>query len=532
MNVLQGAHRRVPRRSSIAAVAAATAVAVVAGIAIWYSVKPADAATVQPGAFTGYGFDACTAPSSAAMKAWKASSPYGAAGIYIGGVNRGCTQPNLTADWVNEQQAAGWHLFPIYVGLQASCYPSTTRQKIDDTIAAQQGRNSGIDAVNQAVKLGLARNSMLIYDMEAYDNTNAACVAGVLAFMSGWTIALHELGYASGYYSSMGSGVADMVTNYTKVGYVRPDYVDFARWDSVVTVNDPGIPAGYWTPRRRMKQYKGDHKETWGGVEINIDNDYLDLAPLAPTAMADFGGNGFSDVLARNTATGELNLYPGHGSTLEPARVVGSGWNTMNAIIRIGDLNRDGHEDLITRQSSTGYLFFYPGTGSGFGTKKQVGNGWNGMRELTAIGDYTRDGIPDLLAVQSSTGLLYVYPGRATVGFGAKIQVGSGWGAMTELAGVGDFDRNGRPDFVGRPSTGVLMFYGGRTTGFSGRQLGTGWNDRRDLVGVGDFDRDGFPDLAAVTKADNVLRLYRGNGTAFSGSVAIATGFTSRSPLL
>ncbi|HEV7563130.1 MAG TPA: hypothetical protein VGO24_06470, partial [Solirubrobacterales bacterium] len=49
--------------------------------------------------FTGLGFDACSAPSSKAMAAW-GDSPYRAIGVYIGGENRGCSQPNLTASWV------------------------------------------------------------------------------------------------------------------------------------------------------------------------------------------------------------------------------------------------------------------------------------------------------------------------------------------------------------------------------------------------------------------------------------------------
>ena len=32
-------------------------------------------------------------------------------------------------------------------------------------------------------------------------------------------------------------------------GYVRPDYLDFARWDTVATLTDPAIPAGYWAPQ-------------------------------------------------------------------------------------------------------------------------------------------------------------------------------------------------------------------------------------------------------------------------------------------
>src|ERR1044072_9010277 len=55
--------------------------------------------------YTGLRFDACTAPSRRSMSAW-GSSPYRAIGVYIGGLNRGCSQPNLTASWVSAQTAA------------------------------------------------------------------------------------------------------------------------------------------------------------------------------------------------------------------------------------------------------------------------------------------------------------------------------------------------------------------------------------------------------------------------------------------
>jgi hypothetical protein len=530
MNVFRGAHRRVPRRTMFAATAAITAVALTAGVAIWISGRQADAATVQPGAFTGYGFDACTAPSSDTMKTWMRSSPYRAVGIYFGGVSRGCSQPNLTPAWVDEQQAAGWHLIPIYVGPQAAC--TTKTHKIDNATASSQGRLTAADAVVQAAKLHLARNSMLIYDMEAYNSSDAACKAGVLAFMNAWTIRLHEYGYASGYYSSTGSGIADVTAKYNTPGFVVPDYIDFARWDNVVTVGESTVPATYWTPRRRIKQYLGGHTETWGGVTINIDNDYLDVAPPATTAMADYAGNGWSDVVARSSS-GALSLYPGHGHTVETtARSLGTGWNSMNAIIRIGDLNRDGHEDFVARQKSNGALWFYPGTGTGIGKRKQIGSGWGTLRELTAIGDFTGDGYPDLMAITKAN-QLWIYPGRSGVKLGAKLQVGTGWGALAELAGVGDFDKNGHPDFVARvTSKGTLNFYGGRSGGFSGKQIGTGWGGVRDLVGLGDFDRDGYPDLGAVRNSDGALLLYRGKATRFQSTSTLATGFGSRSPVL
>src|SRR5262249_43726610 len=61
---------------------------------------PEAAVGVGPETFTGYGFDACSAPSSRSMRAWRESSSFEAVGVYIGGRNRGCSQPNLTATWV------------------------------------------------------------------------------------------------------------------------------------------------------------------------------------------------------------------------------------------------------------------------------------------------------------------------------------------------------------------------------------------------------------------------------------------------
>jgi hypothetical protein len=58
--------------------------------------------------FTGYGFDACTAPDLPTLGAWLAS-PYRAIGIYVGGVNRGCANTQLSADWVAGARGSGWN---------------------------------------------------------------------------------------------------------------------------------------------------------------------------------------------------------------------------------------------------------------------------------------------------------------------------------------------------------------------------------------------------------------------------------------
>lgn len=530
---MPASRRRAIRALLCAAVVAASAITLTRADATTVTAA-APVPSVQPGTFAGHAFDACTAPSSASMKAW-AASPYRGVGIYFGGSNRGCTQANLTAAWVDEQRRAGWHLIPLYVGPQASCTGATKKKYlINNAQAGTQGAAAAQDAATQARLLGLAPQSVLIYDMEAYRTGDVACRQGVLAFMNAWTARLHDLGYLSGFYSSMGSGGADQVANYAAAGYVRPDYIDFARWDLAPTVLDPAIPYTYWGPHRRMKQYQGGHVETWGGVSINIDRNYVDFAVLPAARQGDFTRNGWSDLLARSGDV--LYLYTGNGTALnDPGRrKLGTGFAAMNAIVRL-DLNRDGYTDVVARQTSNGDLWFYPGTSTGLNKRRKLATGFQGMREITAIGDLNRDGYPDLIAAQTSNHNLYLYPGAKGGKLGArKLIWTSGWQTMSELTAVGDVNRDGYPDLIARQGADLYLYTGIKGKLATGRRrIATGFGGVRDLTGIGDFDRDGYLDLVAVARSNGALMLYRGTATGVPRpGVRLATAYTGRSLLL
>lgn len=171
------------------------------GSALPRAATPGASASAGGAVFTGLGFDACTAPSQKSMSAWRASSPYEAIGVYIGGSNRGCSQPNLTASWVASQTAAGWHLIPTYVGLQAPTSACSSCAKLNSNQATAQGAAAAADAVVQAGALGMGPGSPIYFDMEAYTRTSSA-TAATLAFLESWTEKLHALGYSSGVYSS------------------------------------------------------------------------------------------------------------------------------------------------------------------------------------------------------------------------------------------------------------------------------------------------------------------------------------------
>lgn len=228
--------------------------------------RPAEAA------YTGLGFDACTAPSSRAMSAWL-SSPYRAIGIYLGGVNSACSQPNLTAGWVSAEVRVGWHLIPTYVGLQGSGACGGRCATISPSRASSQGVAAARDAVDQAQAIGIPAGNPIYNDIESYSAT-AANSAAVLAFLSGWTAQLHAQGYLSGVYSSAASGIGALVRA-AATGYTEPDDIWIAHWNGARTTQDTFVPAFDWPNHQRLHQYRGGHDETYGGVRINVDNDYL-----------------------------------------------------------------------------------------------------------------------------------------------------------------------------------------------------------------------------------------------------------------
>ncbi|WP_369779006.1 DUF1906 domain-containing protein [Streptomyces sp. R33] len=231
--------------------------------------------------FTGAGFDACTAPTQRAMDGWRSASPFGAVGIYIGGRARACAQPQLTAGWVRKQAEAGWHLMPLWVGPQP-WRGSGTGLSTDPSEADQEGTEAAEGAVQAARALGLADGTVLYNDLEHYTD-RTTWDPPVIAYLTAWTVRLHELGYRAGAYVSASSGGKALSDHHDQAPWAMPDVLWIASWNAKATVSDAdvGLPAGthQWAGRRRAHQYRGDHNDTYDGVTINIDRSWIDIDP-------------------------------------------------------------------------------------------------------------------------------------------------------------------------------------------------------------------------------------------------------------
>ena len=262
------------------------ALLVVAAVAVQV-LRPAPAVVtgVTPGSFTGYAFDTCEAPSQRQMDAWLKHSPYWAVGIYIAGENRACPrQRHLDAAWVAAQSARGWRLLPLSVGRQAPCSASTRWSKINPSpghgylTARGQGRDEATDAATAARDLGIARGSTLWLDMEAFDISRTRCRDATLAYVSSWTRTLRGSGYRSGFYSSAASGIR-MLERARGASPGRddlPDQVWVAQWNHHHDTGSAYLSRDGWSGGR-VHQYAGTHPETYGGVTLGIDSNFMDV---------------------------------------------------------------------------------------------------------------------------------------------------------------------------------------------------------------------------------------------------------------
>ncbi|MEP0805114.1 MAG: PQQ-dependent sugar dehydrogenase, partial [Chloroflexota bacterium] len=253
--------------------------------------------------FIGQGFDKCEIPTLTQLQTWWDNSPYKAVNLYIGGSSRACANSALTASYIRQMHQQGWKFIPTWVGPQAPCTSYLSRMSSDPTTAYNEGVNEANLAVEKLAELGLTypnkTGSVVYYDIEYY-GTNAACRDAVNAFMNGWVSQIRARGNLPGVYGSTlcNTGLSDFKT----ITHV-PDVIWPARWyhnlgqgfyDSTATVWNLGncLPDTVWANHQRIRQYEGDHDETWGSLTLPIDSNVLDgvvaALPLLEPARISF----------------------------------------------------------------------------------------------------------------------------------------------------------------------------------------------------------------------------------------------------
>ncbi len=182
----------------------------------------------------------------------------------------------------------------------------------------------------------------------------------------------------------------------------------------------------------------------------------------------DFSGDGYPDVMGKETSTGTICLVRGNGAggwndPGDPGCGTGSpigwGWNVYNAIFRPGDFNGDGYPDVLARNPSysggtlcliAGYrgdgpppdywIEDPPDPACGVGTP--IGFDWNVYDWIIGPGDFNGDGFADVLArenwgahdlclIRGNGHGGWIFDPGGECGDGTKI--GWGWGIYNSL---------------------------------------------------------------------------------------------------
>jgi len=249
--------------------------------------------------------------------------------------------------------------------------------------------------------------------------------------------------------------------------------------------------------------------ETLTNVEIAQFSDRL--FSLGAPVRNDFSGDGLSDILWRNSSTGQVVETQMNG--LIGMSGAGLGGDANWSVVGTGDFNGDGMVDILWRNSTTGAIVESEMNGSTVIASAGLGGDTNWS--IVGTGDFNGDGRSDILWHYGPSGTVCITEmnGTTVIGSGAL-----GGDASWSIVGTGDFNGDGRSDILWRYSTGSISMteMNGTTVIGSG---GLGGDANWTIVGTGDFNDDGRSDI---------LWRYNPNGavygTLMNGATVIGSG--------
>ena len=367
------------------------------------------------------------------------------------------------------------------------------------------------------------------------EDIESPCVESFIQGRLHWGCSVHLFWDSDSYSKLEAQRLASLVRPWEEAGIPVVLGGDFNASPTTATLDPFYRPGMAGTPDGSFREADQTDKDYFDSTICNAatqsdcrsgEPTFVDLKTLA-TKKIDylfFSQNTFTNIagdsLDRDVKVSDHRMYRGAASMTSAS---------MGETTDVGDRNGDGIDDFVAVERSTGNLYLYTSPGYSGSSRTKLGWGWNTMRDLVDVGDQNGDGIADLIAVDTSTSAsgvtdhLYLYYGPDFSG-STRVDLGAGWGSVTDLAAVGDRNGDGLPDFVATDaSTGDLWLYSSPNYyGSERRQLGTGWTSLRDITDVGDHNGDGVDDFVAINDTDSTMYLYSGPG--FTGSTRVALG--------
>jgi hypothetical protein len=204
--------------------------------------------------------------------------------------------------------------------------------------------------------------------------------------------------------------------------------------------------------------------------------------------VGDFGGDGKSDVLWRNTATGQNAVWDNGDSATGRFLITVADLNWK--VVGTGDFAGDGKSDILWRNTATGadYMWDDGNGASGHSLTTVADQNWN----VVGIGDFAGDGKSDILWRHAATGGIYLWnDGNGAAGHALTTVADFNW----KVVGIGDLAGDGKSDILWRnTATGEISLWDNGNAD-SRHSLGTVADQNWKIAEIGDFVNDGKADI-------------------------------------
>ena len=283
--------------------------------------------------------------------------------------------------------------------------------------------------------------------------------------------------------------------------------------ESVVT------PHGYVTHQPHQITLESGQNVTDGDVDLH-------------RPVHDFNGDGLSDILFQNeTANGAIYIWAMDGTDIAGdgsgmPGIAGADW----AVKGVGDFNGDGKSDIVFQNTASGgdgavYIWAMDGTriaGDGTGYVAPAGSDW----VVKGVGDFNGDGNSDIVFqnTASADGAVYIWSIDGTTILNNDSGLPGVAGKDWVIKGVGDFNGDGKSDIVFQNTAsadGAVYIWemNGAAIGNPGAGYVANAGKDWEIKGVGDFNGDHKSDLVFQNTAsgDGAVYIWSMDGTTIAG---------------